>query len=209
LAGTWEDTIVNVRHVFFGSVVAGAGLAKVYTLVVRGALNLDVGIGRRVRPLGPIESQIAADPETVFDIVAAPYLGKTPHALADKLRVVERGSDMVLAEHFTDAGRGMKAMTVETVRFNRPRTISFRLVRGPVPHVRETFDLKPKDGGTAFVYTGEMGADFWALGAWWADRVALKWEQAVEASIASVKVEAERRARRPAKATRAPSKRGP
>lgn len=184
-------------------------MTKVYTLVVRGALILDVDIGRRVRPLGPIEVQIAADPETVFDIVAAPYLGKTPRAMADKLRVVERGIDMVLAEHFTDVGRGMMAVTVETVRFDRPGTISFRLVRGPVPLVNETFDLKPKDGGTAFVYTGEIGADFWALGVWWADKVALKWEQAVEASIASVKVEAERRALRPAKATKAPSKRGP
>jgi hypothetical protein len=200
---------VKARHVLLALVAAGAGLTKVYTLVVRGALILDVGIGRRVRPLGPIEVQIAADPETVFDIVAAPYLGKTPQAMTDKLRVVERGSDMVLAEHFTDVGRGMKAVTVETVRFDRPGTISFRLVRGPVPHVNETFDLKPKDGGTAFVYTGEIGADFWALGTWWADKVALKWEQAVEASIASVKVEAERRPPRPAKATKAPSKRRP
>jgi hypothetical protein len=200
---------MKARHVVLGSVAVGAGLTELYTLVVRGALILDVGIGRRVRPLGPIESQIAADPETVFDIVAAPYLGNTPHAMADKLQVVERGSDMVLAEHFTDVGRGMRAVTVETVRFDRPRTISFRLVRGPVPHVSETFDLRPKDGGTAFVYSGEMGADFWALGAWWADKVALKWEQAVEASIASVKAEAERQAPRPAKTTKAPSKRRP
>jgi hypothetical protein len=195
---------VKARRVVLVSVAVISGLSELYMLVVRGALTLDVGIGRRVRSLGPIESQMEANPETVFDIVAAPYLGKTPHGLSDKLRVVERGSDMVLAEHFTSVGWGLQAVTVETVRFDRPGTISFRLVRGPVPHVIETFELQPKAGGTALVYTGEMAADFWALGAWWAEKVARKWEQAVEASIASIKAEAERRARPPSKA-KAPS----
>jgi hypothetical protein len=206
-----SDRTVKARLVLFGSAALGlVGLAKVYGLTVRGALTLDSGIGRRVRPLGPIEVKIAADPETVFDIIAAPYLDKTPHAMESKLRVVERGTDMVLAEHFTDVGRGQTAVTVETVRFERPHTISFRLVRGPVPYVTETFDLRPDDGGTAFNYTGEMGADFWTLGAWWADQVAIKWEKTVVASVASVKEEAERLAvkpRRPAKATKTTSKR--
>jgi hypothetical protein len=186
--------ISTTRRVLFGSAVLGlVGVAKVYLLIVRGALTLDLSTGRRVRPLGPIEVKIDADPETVFDIIAAPYLGKTPHAMENKLRVLERGSDMVLAEHFTDVGRGQTAVTVETVHFERPHTISFRLVRGPVPYVTETFDIQSEDSGTAFTYTGEMGADFWALGAWWADQVAAKWEKAVEGSLASVKEEAERR----------------
>ena len=199
---------MKARHVVLG--LGFAGLAKGYVLVVRGALTLDLGVGRRVRPLGPMQVQIAADPETVFDIIAAPYLGKTPHAMEDKLRVLERGTDMVLAEHFTHVGRGQTAVTVETVRFERPHTITFRLVRGPVPHVIETFDLQPSDRGTAFTYSGEMGADFWALGAWWADQVAAKWEKTVAASLAAVKDEAERhpvRARRPTKTTKAVSKR--
>jgi hypothetical protein len=173
-------------------------VAEVYALVVRGALTLDVGVGRRVRPLGPIEVQIAAGPETVFDVIAAPYLVKTPHAMDEKLRVVERGGDMVLAEHVTEVGRGMRAVTVETVHFERPHTVRFRLVRGPVPHVIERFDLQATEGGTVFCYTGEVGADFWGLGGWWADRVARKWEKAVETSIASIKAEAERRAHREA-----------
>ncbi len=112
---------MEARLVLFGSAALGlVGLAKVYGLTVRGALTLDSGIGRRVRPLGPIEVRIAADPDTVFDIVAAPYLSKTPHAMETKLRVVERGTDMVLAEHFTDVGRGQTAITVETVRFEGP-----------------------------------------------------------------------------------------
>ena len=204
---------MSTRRVLFGSAALGlVGVAKVYILIVRGALTLDLGVGRRVRPLGPIEVKIAADPESVFDIIAAPYLANTPHAMKNKLRVLERGSDMVLAEHFTDVGRGQTAVTVETVRFERPHTITFRLVRGPVPHVTETFDMQPDDGGTAFTYTGEMGADFWALGAWWADQVAAKWEKTVEGSVASVKEDAERRAvkaRQRAKPKESASKRSP
>ena len=81
-----------------------AGAAGVYGLVVRGAVTIDLGIGRRVRPRGPIERSIAAPPETVFDVIAAPYLGRTPRALQDKLRVGERSSDMALAAHLTTRG---------------------------------------------------------------------------------------------------------
>ncbi len=59
----------------------GAGAAAVYTQVVRGALTIDLGVGRRIRPLGPIRVQIAAERETVFDVIAGPYLGKTPRAM--------------------------------------------------------------------------------------------------------------------------------
>ena len=69
------------------SVVSLAAAAGGYALLVRGALTLDLGIGRRVRPLGPITRTIAAPPETVFDVIAAPYLGRTPRALAGKLEV--------------------------------------------------------------------------------------------------------------------------
>ena len=189
---------MKARHVLLALTALGlAGLTKLYVLVVRGALTIDLGIGRRVRPLGPITVAVTADPETVFDVIAAPYLGKTPQAMADKLRVVERGADMVLADHFTDLGRGGKAVTSETVRFESPHTVSFRLVRGPVPHVVETFDLQPSDGGTSITYTGEMGADFWAVGTWWMGKVAAKWEQAVTASLASIREEAERKAAKP------------
>jgi hypothetical protein len=170
-----------------------AGLAGGYALVVRGALTLDLGVGRRVRPLGPIARVIAAPPETVFDVIAAPYLGRTPRAMQDKLSVWERGSDMALAAHFTPAGR-LTTTTVETVRFERPHRISFRLLRGPVPHVAETYELLPTAEGTAFAYTGELGTDLWGLGRWWADRVARPWERAVAHSVDAIAAEAERRA---------------
>jgi hypothetical protein len=182
-------------------VVAIAGLCGVYVQVVRGALALDLGSGRRVRPLGPLQMQIAAPREVVFDVIAQPYLGKTPRALGDKLEVLERGSDLVLAAHFTDVGRGLTATTVETVRFERPERIAFRLVRGPVPHVLETFELRDLDGETDLEYRGELGTDLWALGQRWGSLVARRWEQTVAASLDEIATESERRAgssRRPA-----------
>jgi hypothetical protein len=58
-------------------------------------------------------------------------------------------------------------VTVETVRFTRPERVDFRLVRGPVPHVVESFMLSEHDAGTRLVYEGELGTDLWALGQRW------------------------------------------
>lgn len=173
-------------------VLAGAA-AGAYGLVVRGSLTIDLGIGRRLRPLGPLTVRIDAPRDVVFDVIAAPYLRRTPRALKGKLEVVERGADMVLAAHFTPVGR-LLATTLETVRFDPPGSVHFRLVRGPVPHVSETFELVETSDGTALAYAGELGTDLWALGRWWGDRVASRWEAAVESSFAAVKAEAERRA---------------
>src|SRR5688572_21457191 len=174
--------------------VAGSLLAAGAALVARAGLTLDIGIGRRLRPLGPIALDIAAPPEVVFDVIAAPYLGRTPRALQGKLQVIERGADLVLAAHFTPVAPGMKVTTVETVRFERPHRISFRLVKGPVPHVLERYELRPSDVGTAFRYSGELGTDLWALGALWGAVVAPSWERTVATSLDGVRTEAERRA---------------
>ena len=170
-----------------------AGL--VYLLLARGDLTLDVGVGRRVQRLGPVTWRIAAPREVVFDVLEEPYLGRTPRALAAKLQVWERSGDMALAAHRTAAG-ALTATTVETVRFERPERIHFRLVRGPVPHVVEQFVLDEADGGTRLVWEGELGTDLWGLGAWWGARVARVWERAVRSSLESVRAEAERRATR-------------
>ena len=173
--------------------VAGAAVGA-YRLMVAGALTLDVGVGRRVRPLADIDVDIAAPRTLVYDVIASPYLDRTPRAMADKLEVLERGSDMVLAAHHTDLGGGRRATTVETVRFDRPARVDFRLVRGPVPHVTEQFLLDEHDGGTTLRYRGELATDLWAAGAWWGDRVATAWEAVVTASLQTIKQEAERRA---------------
>jgi hypothetical protein len=175
--------------------VAGSLLAAGAALVARAGLTLDIGIGRRLRPLGPIALDIAAPPEVVFDVIAAPYLGRTPRALARKLEVIERGADLVLAAHFTPVAPGLRVTTVETVRFERPHRVSFRLVKGPVPHVLERYELRASEAGTAFEYGGELGTDLWALGAAWGAVVASSWERTVATSLDSVRAEAERRAR--------------
>jgi hypothetical protein len=176
--------------------IAPASLAAAaYGLVLRGGLAVDAGVGRRVRPLGPIGIEMAAPRETVFDVIAAPYLGRTPRALEAKLHVLERGSDMVLAAHHTPVGRLGNVTTVETVRFTPPERVDFRLVRGPVPHVVESFELRATAAGTELLYTGEIGADLWALGSWWAQRVAGPWERIVAASLEQIRAEAQRRSR--------------
>src|SRR5918998_3218754 len=177
-------------NVSLRAALAGPLLAAGAALVARAGLTLDIGVGRRLRPLGPIALEIAAPPDVVFDVIAAPYLGRTPRALRRKLEVLERGSDLVLAAHFTRVAPGLTVTTVETVRFERPHRISFRLLKGPVPHVLERYDLRPSDTGTAFEYRGELGTDLWALGAIWGSIVAPSWEQTVERSLESVRTEA-------------------
>ncbi|WP_234443906.1 SRPBCC family protein [Streptomyces sp. NRRL S-1868] len=177
------------------TVGAGGLLGAAYLGLVTGAVPVDLGVGRRSRPLGPQTVDIAAPRETVFDVVTRPYPGRTPRAMRGRLHVLERGSDLVLAEHFTPlAGGRLHAVTVETVRFTRPERIDFRLVRGPVPHVTESFVLEDSGAGTLLVYEGELGTDLWRLGQRWGDAVAARWEAAVAASLASVGAEAERRA---------------
>lgn len=185
---------MTVRSTSTIAALGGLGLG-LYALLVRGSLTVDLGIGRTVRPLGPLVRQIAASRELVFEVISSPYLGRTPHALERKLRVLERGEDMVLAEHFTPVGP-LVTTTLEIVRFGPPEWVHFRLVRGPVPHVVEQFRLRETDGGTELVYSGELAADLWAAGRCWAALVARRWEAAVRGSLAAIKEEAERQAAR-------------
>lgn len=188
-----NDPVSATEIALLAALVAVA--VALYVLVVRGSVTVDFRIGRRVRPLGPLIWQIAAPRELVFDVVAAPYLGRTPRALERKLRVLERSEGMVLAEHYTPVGP-VVTTTLETVRFERPERVHFRLVRGPVPYVVEQFTLRVREDGTELEYTGELGTDLWTLGRVWGYFVARRWEATVRSSLAAVKTEAERRAAR-------------
>jgi hypothetical protein len=182
-----------MRKIGIAAFVTGLGAAG-YRLVVSGQLTVDTGIGRRFRPLGPLTMVIAADPETVFDVIAAPYLGRTPRALSSEIEVLERSGEMVLAAHRTPVAGGLVTTTVETVRFERPRTVAFRLVRGPVPYVVERFTLDAEAGSTRLEYTGELGTDFWAAGRVWGDVVARNWVATVQGSLERIRAQAERKA---------------
>jgi hypothetical protein len=178
-----------------GTAAVGLLVRAVYRLNVTGALAADLGVGRTVRPLGPMSVTIEAPRDLVFEVIAGPYLGRTPAGLSDEIDVLERGADLVLAAHRTSVGRGLVAITVETVRFSPPERVEFRLVRGPVPHVVESFHLHDV-GGTRLDYSGELGTDLWAVGRFWGDQVARRWEGAVAASLDQVKTAAEARAAR-------------
>src|SRR5919108_478649 len=176
-------------------ILGGAGLASLaaagYLGLVTGAVPIDIGVGRRLRPLGPLTITIDAPREVVFDVISQPYLGRATRAMREKVHVLHAGSDMVLAAHRTQIRNRLVATTVETVRFIQPERVEFRLVRGPVPHVVEEFVLTERDGGTELTYRGELGTDFGPLGQWWAGVVAPRWEGTVAATFDAVKTEAE------------------
>ena len=178
------------------SIRAGSlGVAAVggYLGLVSGAVPVDLGVGRRTRPLGPVAVEISAPRELVFELLTAPYAERAPRAMRAKVEVLERGADLLLAAHKTPLRGGLTAVTVETVKLVAPHRVEFRLVRGPVPHVVEAFDLEERPEGTVVHYTGELGTDLWALGRRWGDLVAATWVATVEQSLAAVKAQAERR----------------
>lgn len=82
-------------------VAAGVTMVGGYLGLVTGAVPVDLGVGRRTRPLGPLSVDIAAPREVIFDVLSEPYLGRQSRAMAEKIEILDRGSDMVLAAHRT------------------------------------------------------------------------------------------------------------
>lgn len=185
----------GLRGVAATATGSAAAVGGVYLGLLTGTVPIDLGLGRRVRELGPLSVEINAPAEKVFDVLAEPYADCTSRAMQEKVRVLERGQDLVLAAHYTPIGGRLRATTVETVRFDRPRRIDFRLVRGPVPYVVETFTLEQADDHTLLTYTGQLGTDLWRLGERWGDLVAAKWVAVVAAAFGTTKTESERRHR--------------
>ncbi len=185
----------TLGKVTIAAVAAAGTLMGGYLGLVTAAVPVDLGLGRRTRALGPFGVDIDAPVEVVFDVLSEPYLGRQTRAVAEKIRILERGSDMVLAAHRTPVRGRLVATTVETVRFTRPERIDFRLTRGPVPYVVEQFLLNAHGQQARLEYTGQLGTDLWALGARWGELVAGPWQRTVEETFAAVKAEAERRNR--------------
>ena len=185
---------IDPRLLGLAAIVGAIGTAAGgYLGLVTGRLTLDLDIGRRTRPLGPVVVDIAADPETVYAAATAPYAERRTRAMAEKVSILERAPGMVLAAHRTPLGKRLTAVTVETVSLEPPNRIAFRLVRGPVPLVTEVFDIKPTPEGTRLTYTGVLGTDLGRVGELWGDLVARSWIAAVENSLATIRTESERR----------------
>ena len=72
------------------------GAAAGYVGLVTGACPVDLGVGRRVRPLGPQLVDMAAPREVVFDVIAQPYLGGPHGRWPTSSRVLERATTWCL-----------------------------------------------------------------------------------------------------------------
>jgi hypothetical protein len=184
---------VRVRSALLTGAAAAAAGAGGYVGLVTGALTVDLAVGRRTRPLGPITVGIDAPRETAYAAATAPYAQRPTRAMREKVQVLQRTEHMLLAAHRTPLAGGLTATTLETVTFEAPERIGFRLLRGPVPHLTETFTFDERDGVTVLRYQGELGTDLWTLGERWGTLVARTWEAAVAASLDQIRVEAERR----------------
>ena len=96
--------------------------------------------------------------------------------MREKVQILERAGQMVPAAHRT----GLDPVCRLSGRDRHPRPanwMGFRLLRGPVPHVTETFTFDETVDGSRFTYSGELGTDLWRLGQAWGDLVARSWVQ--------------------------------
>jgi hypothetical protein len=170
------------------------GAAGAFLLLAMGRLHLDLGWGRSLHELGPIEIRIVAPRDLVFEMISEPYLGRTPGNSG--IEVLARGEDLAVAIHHTKVHFYM-ARTVEVIKFEAPARVGFRHLGGPVPHAVEQFALEESEGITKLRYGGEVGIDFFFLGRiagrYW---VKPQWDRVVREHLEDLKHRAEERAAR-------------
>lgn len=168
-----------------------ASSAALFLALAMGRLHLDLGLGRSFHLLGPITSTIRAPRELVFEVIAAPYLGRSS---TPGIAVLARSENLVVARHYTRV-HFYTAQTTEVVDLTPPTRVGFRHLTGPVPHALEEFVLEETAAGTELRYGGELGIDFFILGRiagrYW---VRPQWQRVVSAHIDEVKNRAEARA---------------
>jgi hypothetical protein len=161
------------------------GMAGGFLLLAMGRLHLDLGWGRSLHELGPIEIRIAAPRDLVFEMIREPYLGHSPRG--SSIEVLARGKNLAVAAHHTKV-HFYTARTVESVKFEPPDRVGFTHLTGPVPHAVEEFVLADADGDTELRYSGEVGIDFFFLGRIAGRRwVRPQWERAVREHLEDLK----------------------
>ena len=87
--------------------------------------------------------------------------------------------------------------TRETVTFQPPKRIAFRLLAGPVAGVEEEYLLEPVEDGTRFTYRGTLWSNLIIGASVWARMNARAWTQVVQDSVSDIAAEAERRSTHP------------
>jgi hypothetical protein len=175
-----------------GALIVTMGAASFLALAT-GRMNLDLGLGRSFHELGPITATIRAPRALVFEIIAAPYLGR---ASVGGIEVLAHSEHLAVARHHTRV-HFYTAQTTEVIDLTPATRVAFRQLSGPVPHALEEFVLEESDRGTELRYSGELGIDFYILGKiagrhW----VRPQWERVVSAHLEDVKERAEARADR-------------
>jgi hypothetical protein len=187
MTGLWIAVVV------LGLLLVG-GMAGGLLLLAMGRLHLDLGWGRSVHQLGPIEVRIAAPRELVYEMIREPYLGHTPRDSG--IEVLARGEDLAVASHRTKV-HFYTSITVEAVSFEPLDRVSFKHLSGPVPEAAEEFSLEEVDGVTELRYAGEVGIDFFFLGRIAGRRwVRPQWERTVLRELEDLKQRAEQLAAR-------------
>lgn len=165
--------------------------AGLFLALAMGRAHLDLGFGRSLHQLGPLTVTIRAPRELVFEVIAAPYLGRSSTA---GIEILARSGDLVVARHRTRV-HFYTAQTTEVVDLTAPSRVGFRHLTGPVPHAVEAFTLEEVDGVTELRYSGELGIDYFILGRiagrYW---VRPQWERVVSEHMNDVKQRAETRA---------------
>jgi hypothetical protein len=170
-----------------------AGVVAGFLLLAMGRLHLDLGWGRSIHPVGPIAVRIDAPRDLVFELISAPYLGRTPHDSG--IEVLAGGRDLAVALHRTPV-HFYEARTVEAIDFEPPARVGFRHLTGPVPHAIEEFTLEEAEGATELGYRGEIGIDYFLLGRLAARHwVRPQWERVVREHMEDIKRRSEQRAR--------------
>ena len=180
---TWLWISIGLAALWIAAISAG------FLLLAMGRLHLDLGWGRSLHELGPIDIPIAAPRDLVFEMISEPYLRH--NSKRSGIEVLARGDDLAVAAHHTKV-HFYTAITVEAVKFEPPDRIGFTHLRGPVPHAVEEFALGEADGVTELRYGGELGIDFFFLGRIAGRRwVRPQWERAVREDLKDLKQRAE------------------
>lgn len=186
MTGLWIAT--GVLAVLLLALIAAGFLA-----LAMGRMHLDLGWGRSIHPLGPLRIRIEAPRELVYEILSAPYLGRSR---SDSIELLARGDSVVVAAHLTKV-HFYEARTVEAIELEPPGRMGFRHLTGPVPYAVEEFRLEADGEATELYYGGELGIDYFWLGRIAARRwVVPQWNRAVEGHLEEAKSQAEQRAER-------------